>query len=234
MRLNKYIASCGIASRRNSEELIKQGRVSINNNIIIDLASDVNPDTDLVEIDGEKISLKKFLYFVLNKPKGYITSTKDEKGRPVVVDLIKTNEKIFPVGRLDYNTTGVLLLTNDGDFSNLLTHPSNKVPKVYQAVVDRPLSPDDQVKLTKTLMLKDGKGRFEKVSLVKKNDRKVIEVTVVEGRNHFVKNMFNALGYNVISLNRKSIAGIEAGIPVGSYRKLSIEELKELNAKFAE
>lgn len=233
MRLNKYIASCGIASRRNSEELIKQGRVSINNNIVIDLASDVDPENDLVEIDGEKIALKKFLYFVLNKPKGYITSTKDEKGRAVVVDLIKTNEKIFPVGRLDYNTTGILLLTNDGDFSNLLTHPRNKVPKIYQAVIDRPLSPDDQVKLTKSLMLKDGKGRFEKVSLVKKNDRKLVEVTVVEGRNHFVKNMFGALGYNVVSLNRKSFAGIEAGIPTGSYRKLTVKEIKELNDRFS-
>jgi len=233
MRLNKYIASSGIASRRNSEELIKQGRVSINSEIVMDLASNVDPDKDLVEIDGEKISLKKFLYFLLNKPKGFITSTKDEKSRPVVIELIKTNEKIFPVGRLDYNTTGVLILTNDGDFSNLLTHPRNKVPKVYHAIIDRPLSPEDQVKLTKNLILKDGKGRFEKVTFVKKHDKKLIEVTVIEGRNHFVKNMFGALGYNVLSLNRKSFAGIEADIPVGSYRKLTIKEVEVLNDMFS-
>ncbi|MDP4116311.1 MAG: pseudouridine synthase [Bacteroidota bacterium] len=233
MRLNKYIASSGIASRRNSEELIKQGRVSINSEIVMDLASNVDPDKDLVEIDGEKISLKKFLYFLLNKPKGFITSTKDEKSRPVVIELIKTNEKIFPVGRLDYNTTGVLILTNDGDFSNLLTHPRNKVPKVYHAIIDRPLSPEDQVKLTKNLVLKDGKGRFEKVTFVKKHDKKLIEVTVIEGRNHFVKNMFGALGYNVLSLNRKSFAGIEADIPVGSYRKLTIKEVEVLNDMFS-
>ena len=179
MRLNKYIASSGIASRRNSEELIKQGRVSINSEIVMDLASNVDPDKDLVEIDGEKISLKKFLYFLLNKPKGFITSTKDEKSRPVVIELIKTNEKIFPVGRLDYNTTGVLILTNDGDFSNLLTHPRNKVPKVYHAIIDRPLSPEDQVKLTKNLILKDGKGRFEKVTFVKKHGCTIQDLSLI-------------------------------------------------------
>lgn len=233
MRLNKFIAASGIVSRRNAEELIKQGRISINNNIVVDLATNVDPNKDIVELDGEKISIKKYLYFLLNKPKGFITSTKDEKKRPVVVDLIKTNEKIFPVGRLDYNTTGVLLLTNDGDFSNLLTHPRNKVPKVYQAIIDKPLTPDDQVRLTKNLVLKDGKGRFEKVSFIKKHDKKIIEVTVVEGRNHFVKNMFGALGYNVVSLDRYSFANIVADIPVGEYRKLSINEITDLNEKYS-
>lgn len=130
IRLNKYLSECGIASRRKSEELIKEGRITVNNKTITELFYTVD-EKDIVAFDGEIIRAEKKIYFLLNKPKGYITTTSDEKGRKKVTDLINCKQKIFPVGRLDYDTTGVLLLTNDGDFSNFLTHPKNKIPRVY-------------------------------------------------------------------------------------------------------
>jgi 23S rRNA pseudouridine2605 synthase len=133
IRLNKYISDSGIASRRKAEEFILDGRVMVNNKIITELSFRVDAAADIVLLDGEKISPKRHLYFLLNKPKGVVTTTDDEKNRRTVVELVKTKEKVYPVGRLDYNTTGVLFLTNDGDFANLLTHPSNRVPRVYEA-----------------------------------------------------------------------------------------------------
>ena len=165
-RLNKYIAGSGITSRRKSEEYILQGRVTVNNKVVKELAYKVNSEQDSVMLDGEKITPRKHIYFLLNKPAGVITSTDDEKKRRTVVDLIKVNEKIFPVGRLDYNTTGVLLLTNDGEFSNLLTHPRNKVPKEYEVKLDKPLSNEDIEKLLKGIFIERRKGVFVKISLL--------------------------------------------------------------------
>ena len=226
IRLNKYISDSGICSRRKAEDYIVQGRVAVNENIIIELSHKVDPQIDVVSIDGEKIELKKHVYILLNKPKGTITTTDDEKNRTTVIDLIKTNERIYPVGRLDYNTTGVLFLTNDGEFSNLLTHPKNKVPREYEVKLDRPLTEEDKEKLLKGVYIKNIKGRFNKIVYPQKNNFKSVSVFCVEGRNHFVKNMFGALNYRVVSLNRKSFAGIQANIPVGSYRILSVAEVK--------
>ncbi len=225
VRLNKFISDCGIASRRKAEEYILQGRVSVNDKIILELSFKVDPAKDVVSVDGEKLAQKKLIYFLLNKPKGVVTTTKDEKNRKTVIDLIKTKEKIFPIGRLDYNTTGVLLLTNDGEFSNLLTHPSNNVPREYEVKLDRELSDEDKLKLIKGVYLNNQKGNFNKIIFPKMNNRKNVIVTAIEGRNHFVKNMFGSLSYNVISLNRKSYAGIYADLPVGSYRKLTPKEV---------
>jgi 23S rRNA pseudouridine2605 synthase len=227
MRLNKYIADCGIASRRKAEEFIKQGRVSVNNQVVMDLAYQVDESIDIIELDGEKIRLKKHLYFLLNKPKGVITTTEDEKNRKTVVDLIKTKEKIFPVGRLDYNTTGVLIITNDGEFTNLLTHPKNKVPREYEVKLDKPISEDDENKLLKGIYIDGIKGTFTKIKFPKKSRSNLI-VTGVEGRNHFVKRMFETIGYTVTALNRKSFAGVTADIPVGTYRTLSHNEISEI------
>jgi 23S rRNA pseudouridine2605 synthase len=225
IRLNKYLSDCGISSRRKSEEYILQGRVSINNKSVSDLSSKVDPANDIVLFDGEKVFKRRLLYFLLNKPKGVITTTNDEKNRQTVIDLIKSGEKIFPVGRLDYNTTGVLILTNDGEFSNFLTHPANKIPREYEVKLDRPLTESDQEKLCKSIYIKGVKGKFNKVVLQDKKNRKLVTVTASEGRNHFVKNMFRALGYTVTALNRKSFAGITADIPVGAYRILSKHEI---------
>jgi len=227
VRINKFIADSGAASRRNAEGLISEGRVEINGITVSDLSQKVDPSKDIVTLDGEKIFQKKHLYFLMNKPPGVVTTTSDEKKRKTVIDLIKTKERIYPVGRLDYNTTGVLLLTNDGDFANLLTHPGNKVPKVYEVKLDKPLQHEDKDKLLKGIYLESGKGKFIEINSIKK-DFKNVEVTSVEGRNHFIKNMFGFLGYRVISLNRKSFAGITSDIPKGSYRILTEKEVHRL------
>jgi len=231
-RLNRFIASSGIASRRKSEELISQGRVSVNNQIITGPGFKVDAEKDIVKVDDEKILPKKHIYFILNKPKGIVTTTEDERNRETVVDLIKTNERIFPVGRLDYNTTGVLLLTNDGEFSNLLTHPKNKVPREYEVKLDKSLAEEDKMKLVKGISIDGRKGSFDKV-FVSKSDRRNIVVTAREGRNHFVKRMFDVLGYRVIKLNRRKFAGIRADIPVGSYRRLSKAEVEKIFDEYA-
>ncbi len=230
-RLNRYIADSGIASRRKSEEFILQGRVSVNNKIITELSFKVN-EKDNVLLDGEKIHPKKHLYFLLNKPKGVVTTTDDDRKRKTVVDLVKTNERIYPVGRLDYDTTGVLILTNDGDFSNLLTHPGNKIPREYEVKINNPLSDEDRIKLLKGVNLDGSKAVFIKV-FINDSAGKNIKVTAVEGRNHFVKRMFGTLGYTVLKLNRKKFAGLKADIPIGSYRKLTRTEVEGILKQYA-
>lgn len=228
MRLNKFISESGITSRRKAEELILQGRVTVNNKTILTLAFDVDPEKDIVALDGERIKPKKKLYFLLNKPSGYISTTDDEKGRKTVLDLIPVREKLFPVGRLDADTTGVLLLTNDGDFANQLLHPRNKIIRVYEAKLDKELEDKDIERLTKGILLDKRKSKFEKIFFEKTKDRTRVTLECIEGRNHFVKRMFALLGYKVKKLHRKSFAGIEADIPVGSYRELNFSEIKKL------
>jgi 23S rRNA pseudouridine2605 synthase len=232
MRLNKYLASCGVGSRRKVEELIVTGRVDINNKTVIDLSYQINEETDHVMVDGNKIAPRRHVYYLLNKPKGVITTTADEKNRQTVVDLIDTKDIIFPVGRLDYNTTGVLFLTNDGDFSNLVTHPKNKIPREYEVLLDRPLDDGDKEKLLKGIYLEGERGRFKQIVFPKKNHYTNVIVTAVEGRNHFVKKMFAALSYTVKNLNRISFAGIYADIPVGNYRILTQSEIDEVIHKY--
>ncbi|MFC2082125.1 pseudouridine synthase [Bacteroidota bacterium] len=234
IRLNKYISECGFASRRKAEEFILEGRVFVNGKRVESLSEKIDPYQDEIKIDGEKLLQKKKLYFLLNKPKGYITSTKDEKNRKTVVELIKTKEKIFPVGRLDYDTTGVLLLTNDGEFTNLMTHPSNQIPREYIATLDYPLEEPDKMKLLKGIYIDRRKGKFIKISFASRSNYYKVIVTVVEGRNRFVKRMFGALGYNVVNLDRKSYAGFcVKDIPVGSYRKLSYNEINDVVKKYS-
>lgn len=228
MRLNKFISESGITSRRKAEELILQGRVEVNNKTITTLAFEVNPEKDIVTLDGERIKPKKKLYFLLNKPTGYISTTDDEKGRRTVLDLIPVRDKLFPVGRLDADTTGVLLLTNDGDFANLLLHPSNKIIRVYEAKLDKELDDKDADRLIKGILLDKRKSKFEKLYFEKVKDKTKVTVECIEGRNHFVKRMFALLGYQVKKLHRKSFAGIVADIPVGSYRELKTSEIKKL------
>lgn len=229
MRLNKFISESGVTSRRKAEELILQGRVTVNNKTVVKLAFNVDPEKDIVALDGEKIKPKKKIYILLNKPSGYITTTNDELGRKTVLDLIPIREKLFPVGRLDADTTGVLLLTNDGDFANKLLHPRNKIIRVYQAKLDKALEDKDISRLTNGINLDDRKSKFENVYFEKPKDRTFVTVECVEGRNRFVKRMFGLLGYQVKKLHRKSFAGIKADIPVGSYRELTVYEIKKLN-----
>lgn len=232
-RLNKFIADSGITSRRKAEEYILQGRVQVNNKTVNTLSFKVDVEKDEVRVDGEQIKKKKHLYFLLNKPFGVISTTKDEKKRESVVDLINSNEKIFPIGRLDYNTTGVLLLTNDGEFSNLMSHPRNKIPRVYEVTLDRKLEEEDREKLLTGVYIEGKKGVFKELEFYKAKESRRMVITCTEGRNRFVKKMFSTLGYTVKDLNRKSFANIEADIPLGKYRKLTKEEINSLIKMYA-
>ncbi|MEJ5350112.1 MAG: pseudouridine synthase [Melioribacteraceae bacterium] len=229
MRLNKFISECGIASRRKSESFILEGRVAVNGKTVTELAFVVDPDNDIVTLDGEKLKIEKKVYFLLNKPKGYITTTSDEKKRKKVTDLINTQHKIFPVGRLDYDTTGVLILTNDGDFANFLTHPSNQIPREYKVLLNRDLEVKDKEKLLTGIYLDKRKSKFEEINFVRKGDYKRIKVITVEGRNRFVKRMFGALGYHVEELERIRFGPFTIqNLPKGSYKKLSYTEIQNV------
>lgn len=231
IRLNKFLSEAGVTSRRKSEELIKEGRVSINGNVVTSLSTKVNPFDDKVKLDGELLHREKKVYYLLNKPKGVITTTKDEKKRKNVVDLVKSSKKIFPVGRLDYDTTGVLLITNDGDFSNFLTHPRNNIEREYLVFLDKELDLKDKERLLQGIILDKRKSKFTKVEFSQKNAARV-RVTTVEGRNHFVKRMFHALDYEVKGLERTRFGIFSVGkLPPGKYRIVKQDEIKEILKK---
>ncbi len=228
-RLNKFIADCGITSRRKAEELILQGRVTVNRKTITQLAFNIDVETDEVSVDGEKIKPANHVYYLLNKPKGVVTTTDDDKKRMTVTDLIKSKQKLFPIGRLDYNTTGVLILTNDGDFAQKLIHPRNNIIREYEVKLDKELAPEHEAALLKGVFIDGTRGKFIAIKYGKKKDRKNITVQCTEGRNHFVKKMFTTINYTVEKLHRNSFAGIVPDIPVGSFRKLTPDEIKKLS-----
>ncbi len=229
VRLNKFLSECGIASRRKSDEIISQGRVTVNGKTVTNKGVKIRPGVDRVEVDGEGVRPEKKVYFLLNKPAGFITTTKDEKNRPTVVNLIKTNAKIFPVGRLDVNTTGALIITNDGDFYEKLLHPRMGIIRKYAATLDKPLEPEDSEKLIKGIYLKGSKRKFLKVKFPEKKNGKIVEVQTNEGMNHFVKRMFEAIGYRVNKLHRMAIGPFTVkNLPVGSYRKLTPQEIEQI------
>ena len=172
VRINKFLSDSGVSSRRNSEQFILDKRVTVNDKIITELSFKVDPEKDVVTLDGERIKPKKHIYVLLNKPKGYITTVSDERDRKTVLDLVKTKERIYPIGRLDYNTTGLLFLTNDGDFSQLLTHPRNKVPREYEVKLDNSLNEEDKINLLKGVNLDGKKGKFIGVSFPNQKDKK--------------------------------------------------------------
>ena len=233
MRLNKYIAESGAASRRGADELIEQARVTVNGKVVIELGYKINEASDDIRLDGERLKVESKLYYLLNKPKGTVTTTKDEKGRTTVTDLINTKSKIFPVGRLDYNTTGVLVLTNDGEFSNKMTHPKNKIPREYIARLDADLSAVDRMKLSKGIMLDGKRSKFTSVSFPEDDNFRKVLVSTVEGRNHFVKRMFRTLGYFVKDLHRSSFGIFKTGdLGQGEYRKITSKELTTFQNKY--
>jgi len=229
IRLNKYISECGIASRRKADELITEGRVTVNGKTVVSLGTKVSEDKDTVAIDGEALRIERKVYYLLNKPRSVITSTSDEKGRRTVVDLINTNAKIFPVGRLDYDTTGLLLLTNDGEFTNYLLHPKNKIQRVYSVLLDKPLDVSDKQKLLRGIFLDKKKSKFQSVNILDNKTFKRVKVITVEGRNHFVKNMFGILGYRVKKLERIKFGPFNIeNLKRGSYIKLSKYDIDKL------
>ena len=230
-RLQKYLSSCGVASRRKSEELIKQGKVKVNGKVVNELGFKVDIG-DEVSVDDVVISREEKEYYLLYKPEKVICSVHDEKGRTTVVDLIDTKSKIFPVGRLDYDTSGLLLLTNDGELTNKLTHPSGSIQKTYYAKVEGIVTDKEFNELRKGIILdgvktKRANGKVKKID--KKNNKSYVELIITEGRNHQVKNMFDTIGHKVLKLKRPNYAFLTLnGMSIGEYRKLSIKEVKQL------
>lgn len=235
-RLQKYLSECGVASRRKCEEIILNKKVKVNGKIVNELGYKVNA-TDHVTVDDIEVKKKEKEYYILYKPEKVICSVKDDKNRTTVIDFINTSEKIFPVGRLDYDTSGLLLLTNDGELSNMLTHPSHKIEKKYLAKIDGIISPKDIYILENGIMLdgvktKKSKAKIQKID--KKNNKSFVELTITEGRNHQVKNMFGTLGYKVLKLKRTNYDFLTLkNLSIGQSRKLTIKEVKKLynNAK---
>ena len=232
-RLQKVIAASGLTSRRKAEELIVAGKVKVDGEVITELGYKVN-DNSKIEVDGLKLNKEDKVYYLLNKPRGVVTTTHDDKGRKTVIDLIEDDIRIYPIGRLDYDTTGALLLTNDGEFANYMMHPKNEVDKVYIAKINGFLLPSDIMSLKKGVVIegvKTGKAKVKVRKLDKKNKTSIVEIIIHEGRNHQVKNMFKTLGYEVLKLKRERIAFLNLkGLNSGEYRVLNPKEVKQLYA----
>ena len=228
-RLQKVIAASGLTSRRKAEELIKQGKVLVNGNIITELGTKVSSSDEII-VDGKIIEKEEKEYFLLNKPRGVVTTTSDDKGRKTVIDLIKTNKRIYPVGRLDYDTTGVLLLTNDGEFANILMHPSHNINKVYIAKLEGIIKGEQINKLKEGVLIDNVLVKATRVKLKKVNQEKntsLVEITIHEGKNHQVKKMFEAVGFNVEKLKRERVDIFDLkGLNSGEYRKLTKKEVQ--------
>ena len=232
-RLQKIIANSGYCSRRKAEELILSGKVSVNGEVINTLGSRASY-SDTIIINGVTLKLEPKEYVLLYKPRGVVSSVSDEKGRKTVVDIVESENRLYPVGRLDYDTSGLLLLTNDGELTNLLIHPSHEVEKVYIVKIDDVVNPELVKSLAKGVMVdgkKTGKARVKIKKIDKKKKSSIIELTIYEGRNHQVKKMFEAIGYKVSKLKRERFAGLTLdGLTSGQYRHLSIKEVKKLYA----
>ena len=233
-RLQKVIANSGICSRRKAEELILNGRVIVDGEVVTKLGTTVT-DKNVVEVDGVRLGYEEKVYYLLNKPRGVVTTTSDDKSRKTVVDLIETDKRIYPIGRLDYDTTGALLLTNDGEFANLMMHPKNEIDKVYVAKLDGVIKGEEINKLKKGVLI--DKNVLVKASRVKlrkvdtKNQNSFVEITIHEGKNHQVKKMFEAVGIRVDKLKRERISFLNVlNLNSGEYRELSKKEVHQLYA----
>lgn len=233
-RLQKVIASYGYTSRRKAEELIRKGKVMVNGKIITELGTKVEAN-DVISIDSVIINKDvKQEYYLLNKPRQVISSVEDKQGRITVRDLINTDARIYPIGRLDYDTTGLIILTNDGDLANLLMHPSFEVEKTYVAKVNKVLDKDDIKKIKSNIVVEGRKVVIKKFKIKKKDFEKntsVVELTIVEGRNHIVKKIFASMNIDVIKLSRVGYAFLTIdNLKSGEYRNLTIKEIKKLYA----
>lgn len=231
VRLQKYLAEAGIASRRKCEELISQGRVEVNGLIVTTPGTKISGNERIL-VDGIEASLEQNkIYILLNKPVGYISSAKDQFSRKTVLDLVGTvKERIYPVGRLDYDTSGLIILTNDGDFANKMTHPRHQMQKVYRAEIMGRLSDSDIESFKRGIVIDDYKTAPAGIQIINSaQDRSVVEVTIHEGKNRQVRNMFEALNHPVVRLKRVAIGFVEiSGLEEGKWRYLSKNEILRL------
>ena len=227
-RVQKIIAESGYTSRRKAEELIIQGKVYVNGEKAV-LGMKASEEDEII-VNGEEIKKDEKVYYLLNKPEGYICSLNDEKNRPIITDLIDTDKRVYPVGRLDYNTTGLIILTNDGELDNLLTHPSFHIEKTYIAKLDKKILTEDIYKLKDGVLIDNRKCIPTRVKVKTNNKYATVEISIVEGRNHIVKKVFNALGYKVIRLHRSRYGFLIDDMPEGGYRELNKKEVHKLYA----
>jgi len=220
----------GIGSRRKNDDLILSGAVKVNGHVVSELGIQVKVGKDKISINGELVNLEeKLVYILMNKPKDAITTLSDEKGRTTVMKYLRVKERIFPVGRLDRNTTGVLLFTNDGDLANALIHPKFEIEKMYRVTLDRQVNDEDLKKLRKGVRLEDGNAKVNTAEIILGTKRKKVLLTLREGRNREVRRMFEAIGHDVRQLDRVSFAGLTTlGIPRGSSRNLTRSEVEGL------
>lgn len=242
MRINKYLAECGLASRRGAEALIAEGAVKMNGKKVTELATDVDPERDHVTVNGRRVRpVARYTYVMLHKPKGCVTTASDEKGRRTVFDFIDLKARLFPVGRLDYDTEGLLLLTNDGELANKLTHPNHGIGKTYRLRINGTISAEEIKQLEQGVTLDDGSVTLpSKVRVLTKQDddpdvpppsETQIEIVIYEGKNHQVRRMMQAVGKEVLFLKRTAIGDIRlGGLPRGTYRFLNEKELRYLKS----
>ena len=232
VRLQKYLASCGIASRRKCEELIEQGKVQVNGDIVTELGLKVNPNKDIIEYNGKIIRQKQndYVYILLNKPIGYVTTLKDQFNRNTVLDLVKVKQRVVPVGRLDMYTSGAIILTNDGDFVYKVTHPKHEIEKTYTVTVKGIIKNEEVEALKKGVQIEDYTTRPAKVKILKTDKEKNIsrlEITIHEGKNRQIRKMCEAVGRKVLALHRSKIGTIDVkDSKIGKWRFLRKEEIK--------
>jgi 23S rRNA pseudouridine2605 synthase len=231
MPLNKFIAHCGVCARRDAAAMVKAGKVKVNGDVVSEPGFKVT-QKDTIIINGKKIMLtKNLVYILLNKPKDYITTTDDPQNRKTVLDLLQKNitERLFPVGRLDRNTSGVLLVTNDGDLSQKLTHPSNEVKKIYAVTLNKPLEKKDFEKILQGVKLEDGLASVDVLAYADAQDKTQVGVEIHSGRNRIVRRIFEALGYDVKNLDRVMFAGLtKKNVDRGKWRFLTEKEVRDL------
>ena len=231
IRLNKYLADCGVCSRREADELIKAGCVTVNGELVTEMGVKVKTG-DKVVYGGQTLNREKLRYILLNKPKGYITTSDDPEGRETVMELVKgaCDERIFPVGRLDKMTTGLLLLTNDGDLAKKLTHPSSEISKLYQVTLNTPLTKNDMLRIAEGIELDDGFIAADSIAYVEGDEsKKEVGIELHSGRNRIVRRIFEHLGYDVLRLDRVMFAGLDKyKLPRGEWRFLTDHEVAML------
>lgn len=227
VRINKFVATYGMLARRKVDEYILQGRITVNGITITEPGYKINPQEDRVSVDGELIKVEKGkVYILLNKPPKVISAVTDDKKRKTVVDIVKVKERIFPIGRLDYDTTGLIILTNDGEFANKLMHPRYKVDKTYLVHLSKPLQEKHRKKLAEGIFIDRKKTEPAKIVFLNKDDYKRLFISIHEGRNRQVKNMFERFGYKIRKLHRTKYGNLKLGnLAEGEWRKLSEKEV---------